>query len=313
MPLAFIQIIMVWHDGLECRVKWIDYYSDWFPITAGVRQGGVLSPDLDCLYVDDLINILKKLGTGCYIRSVFAAALFYADDMAVLSPSIKGLQGLLDVCASYCLEWDIKLNAKKNQESRFRHQNSPFSLCCPEWRISSLGDALQISGCHSKKWREIRLLCKGNSSEILSRSQCHHKNWGPLRRYGDVATPGSALCPHFVLRNRGVTRQWSTRQTSTSGGIQCCLQENVRLLIPRKRDLTTAHSRPPNVGGTYREKENKFSHSSSPMSKGLTRSHICVVPLQDYQCAIWIRDKSNNVQSDSEAVIVSLYLLTMIS
>ena len=64
MPLAFIQIIMVWHDGLECRVKWIDYYSDWFPITAGVRQGGVLSPDLYCLYVDDLINILKKLGIG---------------------------------------------------------------------------------------------------------------------------------------------------------------------------------------------------------------------------------------------------------
>ena len=47
--------------------------------------------------------------------NLFAAALFYADDMAILAPSIKGLQILLDTCASYCLEWDIALNSKKSK------------------------------------------------------------------------------------------------------------------------------------------------------------------------------------------------------
>ena len=116
MLQIFIDIIMTWHDGLYCRVRWDGHYSEWFHVAAGVRQGGVLSPDLYCLYVDDLIYILKSLGVGCYVRKTFAAALFYADDMAVLAPSLKGLQKLLDACSAYCIEWDIKLNAKKTTQ-----------------------------------------------------------------------------------------------------------------------------------------------------------------------------------------------------
>ena len=85
----------------------------------------MLSPDLYCLYVDDLICILKSLGVGCYVRTTFAAALFYADDMAVLAPSLKGLQKLLDACSSYCIEWDIKLNAKKTKNLLFGKGRTP--------------------------------------------------------------------------------------------------------------------------------------------------------------------------------------------
>ena len=35
--------------------------------------------------------------------------------MALLAPSLKGLQKLLHLCEMYCLEWDIKLNAKKSK------------------------------------------------------------------------------------------------------------------------------------------------------------------------------------------------------
>ena len=80
-----------WYSNLQCRVKWGDQYSEWFPIDAGVRQGGVLSPDLYSIYVDDLLIKLKSSGKGCYFCAMFAAALFYADDMALISPSIKAL------------------------------------------------------------------------------------------------------------------------------------------------------------------------------------------------------------------------------
>ena len=43
------------------------------------------------------------------------AALFYADDMAILAPSIKGLMALLTVCDEYCVDWDVCLNAKKSK------------------------------------------------------------------------------------------------------------------------------------------------------------------------------------------------------
>ena len=118
-PLVFLDIIISWYDGLICRVKWDNHYSDWFHISAGVRQGGVLSPDFYSIYVDDLIKKLKQTNKGCYFGKHFAAGLFYADDMAILAPSIKGLQLLLDVCGDYCLEWDIALNAKKSRNLVF--------------------------------------------------------------------------------------------------------------------------------------------------------------------------------------------------
>ena len=67
VPFLFLAIIISWYIGLECRVKWEDHYSDWFSVTAGVRQGGVLSPNFYCMYVDDLIRILISLGIGCII------------------------------------------------------------------------------------------------------------------------------------------------------------------------------------------------------------------------------------------------------
>jgi hypothetical protein len=119
VPKLFLDIIVTWYDGLFCRVRWGTTYSDWFEVTAGVRQGGVLSPDFYSIYVDELIEKLKKLNVGCYVLYMFIAAIFYADDMAILSPSLKGLQILLIVCQEYCTQWDICLNAKKSKVMYF--------------------------------------------------------------------------------------------------------------------------------------------------------------------------------------------------
>ena len=100
-------------------MKWDGYLGNWFAISAGVRQGGVLSPDLYNIYVDGLIKTLRSSGAGCYIRSIFAAALLYADDICILAPSLRGLQRLLSICSAYCSEWDICLNPKKSKNMLF--------------------------------------------------------------------------------------------------------------------------------------------------------------------------------------------------
>ena len=38
VPKIFLDIIISWYDGLWCRVKWDNHYSEWFQISAGVRQ-----------------------------------------------------------------------------------------------------------------------------------------------------------------------------------------------------------------------------------------------------------------------------------
>ena len=125
VPKIFLDILITWHSGLKSRVKWDGCFSDWFNISAGVRQGGVLSPNLYSIYVDDLLCMLKAAGIGCHIRSIFAAALFYADDVALLAPSLKGLQCLLNICQAYCEKWDICLNPKKTKNLFFGNRSAP--------------------------------------------------------------------------------------------------------------------------------------------------------------------------------------------
>lgn len=122
VPLVFLNIIIAWYSSLECRVRWGETMSDWFIIEAGVRQGGVLSPIFYCLYVDDLVDILCAIGIGCYLAKTFLSILLYADDMAPLAPSLKGLQTLLNATEIYCREWDILLNTKKTKNMIFGKQ-----------------------------------------------------------------------------------------------------------------------------------------------------------------------------------------------
>ena len=46
VPLQFLNVIIYWYGNLVCRVKWSDQFSEWFLISAGVRQGGNLVPRL---------------------------------------------------------------------------------------------------------------------------------------------------------------------------------------------------------------------------------------------------------------------------
>ena len=115
VPKIFLDLIIDWYGDLYCRVRWGDCFSCWYRVTAGIRQGGILSPNFYCLYIDELVSILESLNVGCYVLEVFMAALMYADDMALLAPSIKGLRLLLDTCSRFCEDWDICLNEKKSK------------------------------------------------------------------------------------------------------------------------------------------------------------------------------------------------------
>ena len=48
-------------------VRWGDILSFWYGITAGVRQGGILSPVLIAIYMDTLIKRLRSSGLGCKV------------------------------------------------------------------------------------------------------------------------------------------------------------------------------------------------------------------------------------------------------
>ena len=113
IPLCFLNVIIYWYLNMSSVVKWNNVISRSFRVTSGVRQGGILSPRLFVVYVDDLIIALRQSGIGCHIVNQFIAAIMYADDLALLAPTRSALQNLLDICQAYGQKLCITYNPLK--------------------------------------------------------------------------------------------------------------------------------------------------------------------------------------------------------
>ena len=74
-----------------------------FTASNGVPQGGIISPLLFNLYIDDLSILLAKSNIGCNFGEMSVNHFSYADDTAVLSPSASGLKKMLDICSIYAI------------------------------------------------------------------------------------------------------------------------------------------------------------------------------------------------------------------
>ena len=46
---------------------------------------------------------------GYYVASIFVACVLCADDAALISPTVHGMQCLIDICSSYDAEQDIAI------------------------------------------------------------------------------------------------------------------------------------------------------------------------------------------------------------
>src|SRR5277367_154565 len=98
LPKIFIAILIDWYGKMKSKVKWGNSYSNWFEIKQGVRQGGILSPLLFSIYVDDVFEMLSKSKKGCFIGLTAYNVIMYTDDLMLLSISIADLQYVAELC-----------------------------------------------------------------------------------------------------------------------------------------------------------------------------------------------------------------------
>jgi len=59
------------------RQSWAGLLSSPFNAVNGIKQGGILSPVLFCIYIDGLLTKLSESGVGFYMGAYFCGALAY--------------------------------------------------------------------------------------------------------------------------------------------------------------------------------------------------------------------------------------------
>ena len=107
---------------------------DAFSVSRSVRQGGVLSPILFTLYIDDLLKELSQSSVGCYWGNIFVGALAYADDLILLAPTPSALRKLLAICEKSGSVLRLTFNPDKTQCIRFSRERqgghgTAFQFC----------------------------------------------------------------------------------------------------------------------------------------------------------------------------------------
>ncbi len=83
----YIRLLLNMYTNKRLHVTLQDEFSETFTATNGVKQGGVISAILFCVYMDGLLTELANSGYGCYMGDVFAGAFGYADDLKLVTPS----------------------------------------------------------------------------------------------------------------------------------------------------------------------------------------------------------------------------------
>ena len=130
VPLCLLTCIMNWYSKMFCCVKWGNALSVVFGITAGVRQGGILSPALFSVYVNGILTKLAQSNRGCFIQHECVNSFMYADDLILLAISIRDLQLLVDRCDCEFKGIGMIINSKKTSCLRVgkRHTNSALPI-----------------------------------------------------------------------------------------------------------------------------------------------------------------------------------------
>ena len=103
------------YTNQSCSVKWDNEQSDYFNISNGVKQGGVISPLLFSCYIDNLFTQLQHSGLGCHVGSSYAGAFGYTDDIALLAPSLQCLKQMISICEKYASSHSITFDPNKSK------------------------------------------------------------------------------------------------------------------------------------------------------------------------------------------------------
>ena len=171
LPINVLCILENWFSICATCVKWGNLFSRLFTLSCGIRQGGVLSPYLFAIYIDNLVDRIRNCPFGCFIKNVCMSILLYADDILLVAPSVTSLQKLLYICEDELTYIDMSINTNKSVCLRL---GQDYNHACKNIRTSdgheiAWSDTLKYLGIFIKS-AKIFTCCLDNAKRSFYRA-----------------------------------------------------------------------------------------------------------------------------------------------
>jgi hypothetical protein len=83
-------------------------------IFIGVKQGGVLSPQLFNFFINGQFEKIKHLGKGCKVENKKVPIMGFCDETVLMATIISHLRKLIEECDNYSIKWVLKYNVRKS-------------------------------------------------------------------------------------------------------------------------------------------------------------------------------------------------------
>lgn len=248
LPSVIVRLMIGWYTMQDFYVKWSGCLSDSFKVSNGVRQGGVLSPVLYNVFMDDLSVQLSRSFSGCAINGNSANHLMYADDSILLAPSPQALQDLLDICENYARKCDITYNEEKTvcmcvKPSKYRN------IFVPNVYLNQL----PLKWIVKKEYLGVWITEDLNDNEDIQRQLCALYSRGNmlLRKFRKCSDSVKARLFKTFCSNLYGASLWSRHTKSMLKRIKVAYNNVFRMLMSvGRREVSAAYVKY-NVDGFY--------------------------------------------------------------
>ena len=218
-------------------VKWGDLFSDKFHVTNGVRQGGILSPFLFNVYMDELSIKLSAINTGCSIGGYLINHLGYADDICLITLTSGGMQKLLNVCNSYGIENDIIYHKKKSVCMLFKPRCFK-GITGPKLYL----DGSFLSYVSSHKYLGVFMVSEGNWDTNIKQQM--RKFYGRANMLVSKFSKCSTLVKISLFRafctNLYCSHLWTTHTKTAMNKLRVAYNNCFRRLLKLDRDCSAS-------------------------------------------------------------------------
>ena len=116
IPSAILKFLIKLYLNSEAAIIYNGHKTKTFNFSQGVRQGSLISPYLYNIYTEDLLETIKGMKIGATLgNSLNTSIIAYADDLILLSPTLRSLQEMINKCIEYGQEHGLKFNHAKTQ------------------------------------------------------------------------------------------------------------------------------------------------------------------------------------------------------